>query len=96
MDTSGRISPMSTCWRRCCRLHRRSVREFRAGMALSIGAQISMTMCSPKTHPLTANNFVQAASVCAILIFLSQVPEVPDDNRSATSQVTQKESNKYD
>lgn len=30
---------------------------------------------------MISNNFVQATSVFAILIFLSQVPEAPDDNR---------------
>jgi hypothetical protein len=35
-------------------------------------------------EPMTArlNNFVQAAAGCAILFALSQVPGVPDDNRS--------------
>ena len=30
---------------------------------------------------LVLNNFVQAASVYAIQIFMSQAPEAPDDNR---------------
>jgi hypothetical protein len=30
-----------------------------------------------------AHNFVQATPVCAILFVLSQLPGVPDDNRSA-------------
>ena len=31
----------------------------------------------------STNNFVQAPPVCAILFVPSQVPGVPDDNRSA-------------
>jgi hypothetical protein len=34
-------------------------------------------------EPSLPNNFVQASPVLAILFALSQVPGVPDDNRSA-------------
>jgi len=33
------------------------------------------------------NNFVQASPVCAILFVLSQVPGLPDDNRSTRAKV---------
>jgi hypothetical protein len=37
--------------------------------------------------PFPLNNFVHATAVCAILFVLSQVPGVPDHNRSAAEPI---------
>ena len=55
-----------------------------AGSARYTPRPISPQMLQKNQKGLNGSiNFVQASPVCAILLVLSHVPGVPDDNRSA-------------